>query len=149
MRAALYHPWVYLTSGAERTLAELVRRSRHDWTIYTHHFAPETTYPELSRARVVQLDPPVTVRRSFVPLLQAARTISSTRLPADAGDALLVSSEGLGDFILNRTSLPAVCFCHTPLKILHDPANREALRRMSPAKYAASRVLGPAFTTAD
>jgi glycosyltransferase involved in cell wall biosynthesis len=149
VRAALYHPWVYLTSGIERTFVELLRRSRHDWTIYTHHHSPDTTYPELADARIELLSPPVTVRRSLLPLLQATRAISNARLPADAGDALLVSSEGLGDFILNRATMPAVCFCHTPLKILHDPQTRAALRASSPLKYAASRALAPAFAGAD
>jgi glycosyltransferase involved in cell wall biosynthesis len=149
VRVALYHPWVYLTSGVERTFVELLERSRHDWTIYTHHFSPGSTYPELSDARVEVLSPGVTVRRSLLPLMQAARTIAAARLPADAGEALLVSSEGLGDFILNRATVPAVCFCHTPLKILHDPQTRAALRESSPMKYAVMRGVAPAFTITD
>ena len=148
MRLALYHPWVYLTSGVERTFVELLKRSRHDWVLYTHHYSPATTYPELGDADIRVLDPPVSVRRSFVPLALAARRISATRIPTDAG-ALLVSSEGLGDFIVNRAPMPAVCFCHTPLKILHDEATRAALREASAAKYSALRVLGPAFSYAD
>src|SRR3954447_24591983 len=149
MKAALYHPWVYLTSGAERTLLELVRRSRHDWTIYTHHFSPATTYPELSDIRVETLSPPVSVRRSLGPLLKATYAVSQAELPADAGDALLVSSEGLGDFILNRANIPAACYCHTPLKILHDPETRAALREVAPRKHAMLRGLGPMFSAAD
>src|SRR3954451_15990097 len=149
VKVALYHPWVYLTSGVERTFVELLKRSRHDWVIYTHHYSPSTTYPELRDADIRVLDPPVTVRRSFVPLVMAARRIWTTRLPTDAGAALLVSSEGLGDFIVNRAPMPAVCFCHTPLKILHDEASRAALREASTTKYAALRVLGPAFSYAD
>jgi glycosyltransferase involved in cell wall biosynthesis len=149
VKFSLYHPWIYLTSGVERSLLELLQRSRHDWVVYTHHFSPHSTYPELSEARIEVLSPPVSVRRSLLPLLQAARAISATRLPADAGSALLVSSEGLGDFILNRATIPAVCFCHTPLKIVHDPQTREALRTSSPAKYAVMRAMAPAFMAAD
>ena len=50
MRLALYHPCVYLTSGVERPFVELLKRSRHDWVIYTHHYSPATTYPELGDA---------------------------------------------------------------------------------------------------
>ena len=149
MRFALYHPWVYLTSGAERTLVELVRRSRHDWAIYTHHFSPSTTYPELSDIRVETLSPPVSVRRSLGPLLKATYAVSRAELPANAGDALLVSSEGLGDFIVNRAKIPAACYCHTPLKILHDPATRAALRDVAPRKHAMLRALGPMFSAVD
>jgi glycosyltransferase involved in cell wall biosynthesis len=81
--------------------------------------------------------------------MRAARTIAAARLPEDAGEALLVSSEGLGDFILNRATIPAVCFCHTPLKILHDPQTRAALRESSPTKYAVMRAVAPAFSITD
>ena len=149
MRFAVYHPWVYLTSGLERTFLELFRHSRHDWILYTHRYQPETTYPELEQFDVVQLTPRVSVQRSFVPLMRAAATIARSRLPDDGRAGLLVSSEGLGDFVLARNARHAVCYCHTPLKILHDEATRDALREQSPSKYAALRALAPAFALAD
>lgn len=149
MRMALYHPWIYLTSGIERSFVEILRRSRHDWTLYTHHFSPATTYPELSWAPVVQLQPAVSVRRSLVPLLAATRRIAATRLPQNGEAALLVSSEGLGDFVMASARAPAACFCHTPLKILHDPATADRLRATNPVKWLASRAIAPAFTLAD
>jgi glycosyltransferase involved in cell wall biosynthesis len=149
VKFAVYHPWVYLTSGLERTFLELFRRSRHEWVLYTHRFQPETTYPGFADFDVVELSPRVSVRRSFVPLFQAAATISRTRLPADGRSGLLVSSEGLGDFILARNATVAACYCHTPLKILHDEATRAALRTQSPTKYAALQALGPPFAMAD
>lgn len=149
MRFAVYHPWVYLTSGLERTFLELFRRSRHEWVLYTHRYQPETTYPGFADFDVVELTPRVSVQRSFVPLAQAATTIARTTLPADGRGGLLVSSEGLGDFILARNGQRAACYCHTPLKILHDAETRNALREQSPTKYAALRVLGPGFAAAD
>lgn len=148
MRLALYHPWIYLCGGAERVVAEIVARSRHDWVIYTHHFEPESTFPCL-RSQVVELGPPVSVKRSLSPLVRAAATLSRTRLPDDGARALLVSSEGLGDLLLARTRLPAVAYCHTPLKILHDPEVRAALARRDPTKAAALRLLGRPFQSAD
>lgn len=149
MRFAIYHPWVYLRSGLERTFLELCHRSRHEWITYTHHHQPETTYVELGNYPIVELSPRVSVRRSFVPLAAAATTIARARLPQDGTSGLLVSSEGLGDFILNRYRGPSVAFCHTPLKILHDPATRAALREQSRTKYAGLQLLGPAFALAD
>jgi glycosyltransferase involved in cell wall biosynthesis len=70
-------------------------------------------------------------------------------LPDDGTAGLLVSSEGLGDFILARHRGPTACYCHTPLKILHDDASRAALREQSRGKYAALRALAPAFAAAD
>jgi glycosyltransferase involved in cell wall biosynthesis len=149
MRLALYHPWTYLKGGVERTLVELLERSEHDWTLYTHHFDPDATFPELAEHRVVELDRRVSVERSIGPLARAAGTITRSQLPADGSKALLVSSEGLGDLVLARTRLPAVCYCHTPLKILHDPATRERLADSDRMKSLALDVIGPAFEVVD
>lgn len=146
MRFAVYQPWV-LQGGIERLLLELLRRSRHEWTLYTHRYEPDETYPELRAHRVVELSPRVSVERQLKPLIETAWTISRARLP-DA-DALLVSSDGFGDLILARNALPAACYCHTPLRILHDPATREALRRRDPRKARALNILGPAFSIVD
>jgi glycosyltransferase involved in cell wall biosynthesis len=148
MNIALYHPWVYLHSGIERMFVEIVARSRHDWTIYTHHHEPDATYPELREARIVELSPRVSVRRELGPLVRAATTMARCRIP-DEHDALLVSSEGLGDLVLTRTRVPAVAYCHTPLKIVHDPVARDRLEDMSRVKASIAGVVGPAFTAVD
>jgi glycosyltransferase involved in cell wall biosynthesis len=128
VKLALYHPWIYLAGGIERTIAQIIQRSEHEWTVYTHHLSLPTTFPALADANVVVLRPGISVRRSAVPLAFAAATIATTRLPLSGKQALLVSSDGFGDFILSRNRrLPAVCYCHTPLKIVHDPATRSRL----------------------
>jgi len=144
MRVALYHPWIYLRGGGERTILEYVRRSRHDWTLYTHHYDPQTTFPGFSELDVVELTPRIAVRRSFGPLVRAAATIASARIPPGSR-ALMVSSESVGDFVLMRNRLPALCYCLTPLKILHDPYTRKALAQRDPSKAAALRIMGPLF----
>lgn len=101
MRVALYHPWVYLKSGLERTLLEIHRRSRHQVTIYTSHYDRDGTYPELARAGVVEL-PRVSVRRSYGPVIAAAAQIARTRMDPDAFDALVISCDGLGDLLTLR-----------------------------------------------
>lgn len=144
MRCAVYGSWIYLRSGIERSLVELFRRSRHDWTLFTHAYNRAGTFPEL-HPHVVELTPGVSVHRSFKPLAHAAWTISRTVLPPT--DALLVSSDGFGDLILARNPGPAACYSHTPLKIFHDPTTRARLRRRDPFKAAQLNVLGPAFNT--
>jgi glycosyltransferase involved in cell wall biosynthesis len=149
MRVALYHPWIYLTSGIERSFVELLQRSRHDWTLYTHHHSPGTTYPELSRADIQVLSPGVSVRRSLKPLATAAARIARTRLPLNGERALLVSSEGFGDLLAPRASVPVAAYCHTPLKILHDPATRAELVGQDKAKDLGLRVAGFGFERLD
>jgi glycosyltransferase involved in cell wall biosynthesis len=149
VKLALYHPWIYVTGGVERSLLHIVSRSRHDWTLYTHHFDSASTFPGLRDARVVVLDPQVSVRRALPSLAQAAYRIGRSRLPVGDEQALLVSSEGLGDFVMARNELPTVCYCHTPLKILHDPVTKKALRDRDIRKYAALLALGPSFNAVD
>jgi glycosyltransferase involved in cell wall biosynthesis len=148
VKLSLYHPWVYLRSGVERWMVELITRSRHDWTVYTHHYEPDATYPEVSDLHVVQLQPEVSVRRSIGPLVHAASTLLRARLPADGAQALLVSSEGLGDLIALRSRVPVAAYCHTPLKILHDPAAASVVRQSLPRRLALGTI-GPAFEAVD
>lgn len=125
MKIAIYYPWVYLRSGVERMMLELVRRSRHDWTIYTSHYYPDQTFPEYSDIRIVELSR-VSVNRGYSAVSFAALTILNQKIDLTNHDALVVSSEGLGDFITFRNhDVPVICYCHTPLKVIHDRFVRE------------------------
>ena len=121
MKIALYYPWIYLTSGAERILVELLRRSRHDWTLFTSHYEPDHTFPEIRQLPVVELGR-VSVKRDIVSSAKAAFNILTLRLPLEDFDAALIICEGLGDMLLFRnTAKPCVCYCLTPLRAAFDP----------------------------
>ena len=138
MKVALYYPWLYLTSGAERTILELTGHSRHQWTIFTHRFEPEHTFPGFRERAVVELSR-VSVRRSVAPVAGAGLRILRERLPLTPFDALVVVCEGLGDLVLFRNrSRPALCLCLTPLRIAFDPVYRE---RYLAARPALSRLV--------
>ncbi|GBE57316.1 D-inositol 3-phosphate glycosyltransferase [bacterium BMS3Abin01] len=125
MKVALYYPWVYLRSGVERMMLELVQRSRHDWIIFTSHYFPEQTFPGYREVALVELAE-VPVSRGYSAVCQAGVTILKQKIDLDDFDALVVSSEGLGDFITFRNhSVPVICYCHTPLKIVHDSHTRD------------------------
>jgi len=125
LRIALYHPWIYVKSGLERTIMEIKRRSRHDWVIYTGHYDAQGTYPELMDMEVRELKK-VSVRRNYGDVISAGLTIASTKIDDPGIDALLVSCDGLGSFItFANPSLPAACLCFTPLRAVYDPAYRK------------------------
>ena len=127
MRVALYHPWVYLKSGLERTLLEILRRSRHDWTLYTSHYDPEGTYPELREIPIVELSR-VSVRRTYGSVAQGALTLATSRLDPAGFDALVISCDGLGDLLnLRNTEKPSLCLCFTPLRATFDEEYRARL----------------------
>ena len=132
MKIAIYYPWLYLRSGVERMMLELVRRSRHDWTIFTSHYNPEQTFPEFSDMEIVELTK-VSVNRGYPPVSAAAVTILRQKIDLSHYDALVVSSEGLGDFITFRNhDVPVICYCHTPLKVIHDRFVREKYLNENP-----------------
>jgi glycosyltransferase involved in cell wall biosynthesis len=120
-------------------ILELARRSRHDWTIFTSHYYPEQTYPELRELDIVELSH-VSVSRKYSAVSNAAVTILRQKIELEGYDALVVSSEGLGDLITFRNhSVPVVCYCHTPMKVIHDQFTRkrylEQHRGVAPAFY--------------
>lgn len=149
MRFSMYHPWVYLTGGAERLLLEVMQRSRHDWVLHTHRFDADSTFPGFRDLEVLPLKNSVSIRRSLLPLAHAAASMASATLPDVGAQGLLVSSEGLGDLVVRKATLPSAVYCHTPLKILHDPVTRAALRERAPGKSRVLDVLGPPFNAVD
>jgi glycosyltransferase involved in cell wall biosynthesis len=137
-RVALYYPWIYLTSGAERTILELTSRSRHDWTLFTNHYDAASTFPDFRRRSIVTL-PPVSVDRSIKEVARAAWRIMRQRLPIDGYDALVIVCEGLGDLALFRSPVrPALCICLTPLRAAFDA---EYQRRAAEQRTLAGRLL--------
>lgn len=122
LKAAIYYPWVYLHGGPERTLAEFLPRTKHEWTVFTHRYEAESTFPSLQSADIRELSPRVSVKRTMKDAARGAWTISRSKLPIADYDALVIFCEGLGDFatVQNR-SLPTVNFCFTPLRAAFDP----------------------------
>ncbi|HEX2165864.1 MAG TPA: glycosyltransferase [Longimicrobiales bacterium] len=129
MNVAVYYPWVYLTSGAERTLTYLTGESRHTWTIFTHRYDADSTFPELRDRNIVQLGR-VSVRRTFSGVLRAGARIATDRLPLEDYDALVVLCEGVGDLVVFRNrDVPTLCICLTPLRIAFDSSYAERWAR--------------------
>jgi glycosyltransferase involved in cell wall biosynthesis len=126
-RIALYYPWIYLRGGAERVIVEILRRTRHGYTVFTNYVDLGQTFPEFRALENLVVLGPVPVERSFGHVLRAAATIARQKLDLGAFDALLVVSEGLGDFITFRNSAqPTVCCCLTPARPVYDREYRRA-----------------------
>ncbi len=148
MRIAIYHPWIYLKSGLERTILELKRRSRHQWLVYTSHFAPDATYPELRDMGVVELNR-VSVKRTYLSVFGAAARLLDIKLDARQFDALMICCDGLGSLLAFRNhARPVVCLCFTPLRAVYDEEYRKrhlsrngSLRPLSLAAEGAFRLI--------
>jgi glycosyltransferase involved in cell wall biosynthesis len=124
-KIALYYPWCYLKSGVEKVILETVSRSRHEFTIFTNHIDYDQTFPEFGEMKNVVVLRDLPVNRSFTSVFKGLLTILTQKIDLQGYDALLVQSEGLGDFITFRNrSKPAFCFCHTPVRPVYDPVYR-------------------------
>jgi len=125
MKIALYYPWIYLPGGAERVILGLVNHSRHEWEIFTSRYESESTFPEFRDLKVTQLGT-VSVKRTLREVLGASARILTQKLPLEGFDALLVVSDGVGDFtIFRNSSIPVFCCCLTPLRVAFDSAYRD------------------------
>lgn len=149
MKVAVYYPWVYLRSGIERSIVELKRRSRHEIAIYTNHYDPDGTFPELRDMAVAELSR-VSVERSYAAVGQAALSIARTKIP-EGHDVLLVCCDGLGPLLTFRNRvIPAVNLCFTPLRAAYDHAYRERLlARDGAARRPAKIAAEAAFRAVD
>ncbi|MHB9029584.1 MAG: glycosyltransferase family 4 protein [Candidatus Latescibacterota bacterium] len=150
MHIAQYYPWVYLPSGIERVILEVCRRSRFQHTILTNRFDRENTYAELSDQHVVELQT-VPVERNIASVLRAAGTILFQQVDLSPYDALIVHCDGLGDLMMMRNSdIPAVCYCHTPLRPVFDPHYRSrAVQRHGKPGQIAFKMFSHGFKFMD
>lgn len=121
MNLALYHPWIYLRGGIERMILELVTRSEHTWTVFTHHYEPDETFEGFANVNLVELSP-VSVKRNVVDVGLAGLRAFRDGSRFGEFDALLISCDGIGNVVaLRARNVPLFCLCSTPLKLLHDP----------------------------
>jgi glycosyltransferase involved in cell wall biosynthesis len=150
LKIAVYYPWVYLKGGIERSMAALISRSRHDWTIFTSHYDPQNTFEEFANFKVVQVGK-VSVRRDMGAVLRTALKILTTRLPLEDFDAYVVWCDGLGTLTTFRNArIPSFCICSTPLRPAYDPVyDREALRKRHPLARMAYYAFKRTFRAVD
>jgi glycosyltransferase involved in cell wall biosynthesis len=151
MKFALYHPWIYLHGGIERSLLELVQRSHHDWTIFTGFYDAEHTFSDFRSLNVRELRK-TSVKRSYTGVLASTIQTFMQKLPVDDDtDAIVVWCDGIGDMLTFRNrSLPVFNICSTPLRAAFDPVYEHlALRQRSLAARLPYWFLKHAFRVID
>jgi glycosyltransferase involved in cell wall biosynthesis len=137
MKIALYYPWIYTYGGIERSMLELLSRSRHEWDVYTGHYEPGNTFPELQRFKIKTLKE-LSVNRSIGAVFQVAVQIISQKIPLTGYDAFVVWCDGMGDFAVFRNHrLPTFNICSTPLRAAFDPVYQ---RQVLAARRGLSRA---------
>ncbi len=121
MKIALYFPWLQATGGAEKTILEHVKRSKHDITIYTNFYDPKLTFPEFKQLKVVALNQKKLAKASYLQVFKICIANLFTKIPLEKYDAFLVHTSGFGELstIFNK-KIPTAVFCHTILRGLRD-----------------------------
>ncbi len=146
---ACYYPWIYLRSGVERTILEVIQRSRHRWTIYTNHYDPNGTFPEFESLDLVELSR-ISVNGNYLSVARGAFRLLTQRIPMDQHDVLFNHSEGLGDFLLFANhSKPCICYCHLPLLVANEKTVRKQYIKRNPYKAPLLWLFSVCFRTID
>ncbi len=123
LRIALYHSWLHSRGGGEQVILEMLKRSRHHIEVFTHHYNPKSTYPELAEHGIHVLADTAMPKGDLARGAQFSLLASTAKLPLENFDALVVSTGGIAELILLRNhELPAIAFVHTPLRAVHDKA---------------------------
>jgi glycosyltransferase involved in cell wall biosynthesis len=151
MKIALYQPWIYLHGGLERSILELVKRSRHHWTIFTGLYDRAGTFPEFASLDVRELNK-TSVNRKFSGVLRSSVQVLREKLPLDPDtDAITVWCDGIGDLITFRNhSRPVMNICSTPLRPAFDPVYETlALRYAGPFQKLLFAVFKHGFRVID
>jgi glycosyltransferase involved in cell wall biosynthesis len=150
MKFALYQPWIYVKGGLERSLLELVSRSRHQWRIYTSHYEPHNTFSQFAGLGVTQLGT-VSVDRKISTVFISALQMLRLKVPTEGCDGLVIWCDGIGDLLTFRNaSLPTYTICSTPLRPVFDPVyERLAYGARGIAGKAAYKIFKTAFRLID
>ncbi len=150
MKIALYQPWIYLHGGLERSILELVSRSRHEWIIFTGYYDPKGTFSEFAKVKIVELKR-LSVQRDIPTVLKVAITLIFQGIPLDGFDAFVVWSDGMGDLTTIRNhDLPTFVICSTPLRAVFDPVyETRALQMRNIPGRMAYKIFKSLFKTVD
>ncbi len=149
MKIALYHPWIYVKSGLERTILEIVSRSRHAYELYTSHYDAEGTFPELKNYKIQEINR-VSVNRAYRSVLNAGFKIATTKMDLHNVDALIVCCDGLGSFItLKNGQKPIINLCFTPLRAAYDEEYRKRHLKKNSSKKIMALMIENAYRIVD
>lgn len=140
VRVAMYYPWIYLKSGIERTIIETKRRSRHEIALFTSHFDPDGTFPELRAMGVTELGQ-VSVRRTYLEVAKAGLRMLAIRFDPHRHDALVICCDGLGPLLTFRNrDMALMNLCFTPLRAVYDDAYRARLMERGGSRFLKRQI---------
>ena len=143
MRVALVHDWLTGTRGGEKVLLELVRLFPGA-TLFTLFHFPGTVPPEIEKLEIRTtflqrgVSPGFDYRRLLPLFFVAAETWDLSGF-----DLVLSTSHCVAKNARARGRAVHVCYCHTPVRYLHDQFDDYFRRRPAAVRLLARLVRGP------
>jgi glycosyltransferase involved in cell wall biosynthesis len=143
VRVALVHDWLTGTRGGEKVLLELVRLFP-DATLFTLFHFPGTVPPEIEKLEIrttflQRLVSPHFDYRRLLPLFFAAAETWNL----SGFDLVLSTSHCVAKNARAGGGAVHVCYCHTPVRYLHDQFDDYFRRRPAAMKMLARLVRAP------
>lgn len=119
-KVALFHPWIKSRGGAEKCVLEILKSKNFDVDVYTWVYDKEKTFDEFQKYDVKLVGSKFAKKISRTYLLRGLFFINSllSKIPLENYDLFLVSTSGVGEFILFRNYKPKKTFAYvyTPLR---------------------------------
>jgi glycosyltransferase involved in cell wall biosynthesis len=121
VRVAYFYPWIFCKGGAERVILETLKRTEHDFDIFTFCYDKEGTFPELKEYNITELTHldvrGVLSRGAKFGLNSLIRKIPDLK----SYDVFNIGTAGIADLMAIRNNkIPILCFCHTILRPVHE-----------------------------
>lgn len=118
-KIAIFHPWIKSRGGAERTVLELLKNFK-DSELYTWVYEEGNTFEEFKKYKINVIGNKFFRRFSHSNILRGLFLISalSSKIPLYKYDSFLISTSGVGEFILFKNYKPGktYAYIHTPLR---------------------------------
>jgi glycosyltransferase involved in cell wall biosynthesis len=121
MKVAYFYPWIFCKGGAERVILELLKRTKHEFDLFTFSYDKKGTFPEFSNYNITELahlDVQGVLSRGarfgFNSLVKKIPNLKSY-------DVFNIGTAGVADLMAIRNNkIPVMCFCHTILRPVHE-----------------------------
>lgn len=120
MKIALFHPWIKSRGGAEKVVLDILKSKSGTIDLYTWNYDKNNTFDEFKNYNIIELGPKFFKRFSRNFILRGLFLISAffSKIPLEKYDLFLISTSGMGEFVLFRNYLPGktYAYVHTPLR---------------------------------
>jgi glycosyltransferase involved in cell wall biosynthesis len=116
-RTILYHPFIKERGGGEKVVLRILQNTKHEIDLFTHFYNERATFDEFKDFELKVLGENSDSRKRTHPAFKYSLVHAFTDLPTEEYDAMIVSLANIGSLItLRNNSIPAVGYCHTPLR---------------------------------